>query len=199
MRLSKLTSAHVIALVALFVALAGSAGAAAVAFITGADVVDHSLSGRDVARHSLGGKTLQRGSVGTDAVRNGSLRAGDFDQSRLPGLTKKTVKAPPIAGYTDLDPLVGYRPRRGGDYLVITRFRVRNTGGSDEYLNCAYQANGQLFPTAGAQTTAGQATTAYAVTAVEIPSSNRIDFACLGGGATTYDISKIRMRVLTLW
>jgi hypothetical protein len=114
-------------------------------------------------------------------------------------LTKNTAFGADIANYNDLDPLVTYRTKRGGDFLVITRYRVANTGASNDFLNCAFRAKGHLYPTAGAQTNAGQSTTAFSVTVVEVPTASRIDFVCQGGGTTTYDISKIRLRVLTLW
>jgi hypothetical protein len=202
----KVTSAHGLALIALFVALGGSAGATGL--ITGEDVQNHSLTGLDIRNHSLGGKKLRsgsvgarplrRGSVGSSEVRNGALHARDFDSRDLPGLTRTTVNAPNITNYTDLDPIVSYTTKRGGDFLVLARFWVANTGASDEYLNCGFQANGVLFPTAGAQTTAGETTRAFSVTVVEVGSAKRIDFICDGGGATTYDISHIRLRVLNL-
>jgi hypothetical protein len=67
-----LSYANVVATLALFSALGGSAYAAL--RITGRDVVDGSLSGADVRDGSLGG---------TD-VRDGSLRARDFRTGDLP-------------------------------------------------------------------------------------------------------------------
>jgi hypothetical protein len=206
--LRKLTSAHAIALIALFVALGGSAGAAAVELITGDDIRDGSVRGRDVRNHSLRGKDLHRGSirarqlragsVRSAEVRNGALRARDFNRADLPGLTRKTVRAPNITNYSNFDPIVRYRTPRAGDFLVVTRFSVRNTGSADEYLNCAFVANGTQFPTAGASTAAGQTTKALSVTVVEVDASSRITFVCFGAGGTTYDIRNIRLRVFRL-
>lgn len=206
--LRKLTSAHALALIALFVALGGTAGANGLELITGKDVKNRSLTGRDIKNHSLGGKKLRtgsvgarplrRGSVGTAEVRNGTLRSRDFDRTDLPGLTRTTVTAPDITDYTDFDPIVSATTERAGDFIVLVRFTVTNTGAADESLNCGFQADGVVFPAAGAQTTAGATTTAYSVTVVEVASAAQIDFVCFGGGATSYDISQIRMRVLTL-
>jgi hypothetical protein len=190
------------------VALGGTAGADGLELITGSDVKNRSLTGRDIKNHSLGGKKLRtgsvgarplrRGSVGTAEVRNGTLRSRDFDRTDLPGLTRAAVTAPDITDYTDLEPIVSATTQLAGDFPVLVRFSVTNTGAADEYLNCGFQADGVFFPSAGAQTTAGETTTAYSVTAVEVASAAQIDFACMGGGATSYDISEIRMRVLTL-
>jgi hypothetical protein len=114
--LRKLTSAHAIALIALFVALGGTAGAAAVDLITGEDIRDGSVRGRDIRDRSLRGKDLGRGSikarqlrtgsVRSVEVRNGTLRARDFNRRDLPGLTRKTVRAPNITNYSNFDPIV---------------------------------------------------------------------------------------------
>jgi hypothetical protein len=206
--LRKLTSAHAIAMIALFVALGSTAGAAGVELITGADIRDGSIRGRDVRNHSLRGKDLHRGSirarqlragsVRSAEVRNGALRARDFNRADLPGLTRKTVRAPNITNYSDFDPIVRYRTPRAGDFLVVTRFSVTNTGSADEFLNCGYMANGNQFPTAGANTTAGQTTRAFSVNVVEVDASARITFVCAGSGATTYDIRNIRLRAFRL-
>jgi hypothetical protein len=206
--LRKLTSAHAIALVALFVALGSTAGAAAVELITGEDIRDGSITGRDVRNHSLRGKDLHRssikarqlrtGSVRSAEVRNGTLRARDFNRTDLPGLTKKTVRAANISNYSDFDPIVSYRTPRAGDFLVLARFSVTNTGPVDEFLNCAFVANGSQFPTAGANTTAGQTTRAISVTVVEVDTPSRITFVCAGSGGTTYDIRNIRLRAFRL-
>jgi hypothetical protein len=206
--LRKLTSAHAIALIALFVALGGTAGAAAVDLITGEDIRDGSVRGRDIRDHSLRGKDmrsgsigarqLRRGSVRSAEVRNGSLRARDFNRADLPGLTRKTVRAPNITTYSDFDPIVRYRTSRAGDFLVITRFSITNTGSADDSLNCGYMANGNQFPTAGASTTAGQTTRAFSVTVVEVDAAATITFVCAGAGTTTYDIRNIRLRAFRL-
>jgi hypothetical protein len=206
--LRKLTSAHAIALIALFVALGSTAGAAGVELITGDDIRDGSITGRDVRNHSLRGKDLHRssikarqlrtGSVRTADVRNGALRARDFNRADLPGLTRKTVRAPNITNYSDFDPIVRYRTPRAGDFLVVTRLSVRNTGSADEFLNCAYVANGSQFPTAGASTTAGETTRAFSVTVVEVNASSRVTLVCAGSGGTTYDIHNIRLRAFRL-
>jgi hypothetical protein len=203
--LRKLTSAHAIALIALFVALGGTAGAAAVDLITGENIRDGSVRGRDIRDHSIRGKDLRRGSikarqlrtgsVRSAEVRNGTLRARDFDRGDLPGLTRKTVRAPNITNYSNFDPIVSHRTGRAGDFLAVAAFSVTNTGSADEFLNCGFRANGNQYPTAGADTRAGQTTRAFSVTLVEIDSSARISFVCAGAGGTTYDLRNIRLRV----
>jgi hypothetical protein len=206
--LRTLTSAHAIALLALFVALGSTAGAAGLDLVTGHDVQDGSLTGADLHDRSVGGKKLRVGSVdatalgigavGTAEVGNGTLRARDFDLRRLPGVTRVTARHAPITNYTDFDPIASYRTKKAGDYIVFGLFSVTNTGSNNEYLNCGYQAAGNLFPAAGADTTAGQTTKAFPVTVVEVGKGGIIRLVCTGSGGTTYDLSNIRMRVLRL-
>jgi len=81
--LSRLTYANVIATLALFVALGGTAAAGAHVWVTGADVRDRSLSGADVANRSLSAKKLKLQTVTGALVRDGSLRPADFNASDL--------------------------------------------------------------------------------------------------------------------
>lgn len=55
--LSRPNPATILSLIALFVALGGSAYAAA--RITGANVKNNSLTGRDIRNHSIGGRDLR--------------------------------------------------------------------------------------------------------------------------------------------
>ena len=89
----KLTSPHVIAMLALFVALGGTAGAAGIELITGADIKNRSVTGLDVKRATLTGRHLQNGTVTGLDVRDGTLRSTDFalaDLARLVGAKGET-------------------------------------------------------------------------------------------------------------
>jgi hypothetical protein len=91
--LSRLSYANVMATLALFVALGGTAAAGAQAWVTGAAIRDGSITGADVQNRSLSGMKLARESVTGNIVRNrsitgfdirdGSLRAPDFDVNDL--------------------------------------------------------------------------------------------------------------------
>jgi hypothetical protein len=81
--LSRLTYANVIATLALFVALGGTAAAGAHVWITGANVRNGSITGTDVANRSLSAKKLKLQTVTGVQVRDGSLRASDFNQGDL--------------------------------------------------------------------------------------------------------------------
>jgi hypothetical protein len=83
---SRLTYANVIATLALFVALGGTAAAGAHVWITGANVRNGSLTGRDVANRSLSAKKLKLRTVTGALVRDGSLRTADFNQDDLKAL-----------------------------------------------------------------------------------------------------------------
>lgn len=69
---SRLTYPHVVATLALFVALGGSSYAAI------------SVTGKNVKNASLTGKDIKRSSLGTKQVRNGSLLGKDFKSGQLP-------------------------------------------------------------------------------------------------------------------
>lgn len=91
--ITRLTYANVMATLALFFALGGTAVAGATVLITGADIRDGSITGRDVSNRSLSGSDLGRESVTGNIVRNrsltgadirdGSVTMADFDQSAL--------------------------------------------------------------------------------------------------------------------
>jgi hypothetical protein len=72
-----------VAYLALFVALSGSAAAAA-PLVTGAGVKDASLTGADVRDSSLAGRDVRASSLTGSDVRDGTLRAKDFRKGELP-------------------------------------------------------------------------------------------------------------------
>lgn len=71
---SRLTFANVTSIVALFVALGGTAAAAVM--ITGKNVADGSLTGRDVKNSSLGSKKIKDGDLVAKDFKAGQLPAG---------------------------------------------------------------------------------------------------------------------------
>jgi hypothetical protein len=80
---ARISPATVIASLALFVSLTGTAVAAGV-IVTGANVVNGSLTGVDVRDGSLGPKDVKDNSLGTVDVRNGSLLPIDFKPGTIP-------------------------------------------------------------------------------------------------------------------
>lgn len=107
---ARLSGAYVMATLALFFALGGTAVVGASNWITGADIRDGSITGVDVKDRSLSGTKLARNSITGKLVRNrsltgadirdGSLRAGDFNQIALQQLRGPTGEpgAPGIPG-----------------------------------------------------------------------------------------------------
>jgi hypothetical protein len=87
----------VLAVLALFVALGGTATAASVTLITGREVKDGSLSGADLAdrsvgarklaRHSLSGNHVRLGSLTTREVKDGTLKLEDLSSTARAALT----------------------------------------------------------------------------------------------------------------
>jgi hypothetical protein len=81
----------VVALVALFAAIGGSASALVITgrsikdnSVGGADIRDGGVRGKEVRNRSLRGRDLATGSVTARQVRDGSLLAGDFAPGELP-------------------------------------------------------------------------------------------------------------------
>jgi hypothetical protein len=82
-RIPRITSSHLIAMLALFVALGGTAGAAGVKLITGSGIKNGSLTGVDIKRGSITGKQLRNGSITGLDIRDGTLRSTDFSAADL--------------------------------------------------------------------------------------------------------------------
>jgi hypothetical protein len=77
---SRLSYTNLMATVAIFIALGGSAYAAL--RITGRDVVNGSLTGRDIRTNSVTGRDVTR--LRTQDIENGSLLREDFASGQLP-------------------------------------------------------------------------------------------------------------------
>lgn len=101
MKLHRPSPAMVVAVIALVVALGGSAYAAAQltgrdirdGSLTGADLAPETITGREVARRSLPGSKLVAGSVGRDAVAGGAI-----EQRHLARRLAERLLAAPAAG-----------------------------------------------------------------------------------------------------
>ena len=78
--------AMAVALVALFVAMAGTSYAAV--RITGKEVANGSLTGADVRNGTLAGVEIKNGALASRDVKDGSLLAADFKSGQLPGGAK---------------------------------------------------------------------------------------------------------------
>ena len=75
--------ATVVAYLALFVALSGSAYAAAT--ISGADIRNNSVTGADIRQNSLTGDDVRQNSITGEDVRQSSITASDIRQSTVTG------------------------------------------------------------------------------------------------------------------
>jgi hypothetical protein len=219
-----LTGSNVIALIALFVALGGTAGAAGVKLITGAGVKDGSITGRDLKRNSV---------TGSD-IRDGSLHGADFSRATLATLlraqgaagaagvtgatgaagetgpqgpvgapaTLKSISstAADITNYQDGDAIVTAEADAPGYYLAIASGTVTNTGSSDEYLNCGFDVAGTVAGAAGFSTIAGDPTSGSSVTVAPTSSPNQtVKFVCFdSGGGNTFDLANLKMKLVKL-
>jgi hypothetical protein len=79
---TRVSYANVVATLALFVALGGSATAALL--ITGKQVKNGSLTGVDVKNSSLTGGDVKNDSIGNIDIKDGDLLASDFKPGQLP-------------------------------------------------------------------------------------------------------------------
>ena len=205
-----LSYANVIATLALFLALGGTAVAGTRMLLTGADVQDHSLTGADIKNGSVGAGALSRlaireltgatGARGATGPAGSAGAAGPKGADGAPGAAGTGVTTTQVAGddqtdYVDLTPIATYTLPASGDYVIFTNATVSNTGTSDEYLNCGYRFNGVLNGASGFSTTAGASTTGTSAGVVTADGPTTVEFLCQGGGSTTYDLSNVTMRV----
>lgn len=208
--LSHLSYANVIATLALFLALGGTAVAGTRLFVTGADVQDHSLTGIDLKKGSVGASVLSpgairaltgaRGATGAAGARGSDGAAGPVGPAGPQGPAGNGVTTTTVAGddqsdYVDLTPLATTTLTASGDYVIFTSLTVHNTGTSDEYLNCGYRVNGSLNGASGVETTAGNTSSGTSAGVVNADGPTTVEFLCQGNGATSYDISNVTMRV----
>ena len=224
-----LTSAHVLATIALFVGLAGTAGAGGITLITGSTIRDGSVGGIDVRNGSITGLDVRDGSlriedlarhdqsklIGRKGVRGAVGLKGDTGPAGAKGeigakgdtgpagapatLPSFDATAPDITNYQDLTPIVTATAPAAGYYLAIASGTVTNTGGSDDYLNCGFDVAGTIAGAAGFQTTAGNATSGSSVTVAPITAANQpVTFVCDGNGATTFDLSNLKLKLVQL-
>ncbi len=212
---TRLSYANVMATLALFIALGGTAVAGTRLIITGADVQDRSLTGADIADGSLGARALSRlaireltgprgprgaagdvGATGRDGATGAAGTQGQQGQQGAAGtgVTTATVTGTDQSSYADLTPLATYTLPASGDYVIFTQLTVLNTGASDEYLNCGYRVAGVINGASGVSTTAGATASGTSAGVVTADGPTTVEFLCQGGGATSYDISNVAMR-----
>ena len=110
-RRPRVTYANVVATLALFFALGGTAAGAKV-WVTGADIKDRSLTGADIADRSLSAKKLRLASISGLTVRDGSLLAADLDPA---GLAAMVGRAGPAGTKGDQGPKATPETRESSD------------------------------------------------------------------------------------
>ncbi len=169
-------------MIALFVALGGTAGAAGIKLITGADIRDESITGVDIRRGSVTGLNIRDGSLGVNdfsPVDLGQLVGPEGDTGPKGDTGATGPQGPPgapatlesvdstgvdISNYQDGDPIVTVNAPAAGYYIAIASGTVTNTGASDDYLNCGFDVSGAISGAAGYSTTAGNTSSGISVT-----------------------------------
>jgi hypothetical protein len=115
---NRLSPASVLALIALFVALTGTATAASTVLITGAQIRDGTIGVKDLsrkARHALRGPRGPQGETGIDGIPGPVGPAGGFDQSKIHYVSgPHRVFAPGEVGYVRAECPPGDRILGGG-------------------------------------------------------------------------------------
>lgn len=211
--LSHLSYANVIATLALFLALGGTAVAGTRMLLTGADIQDHSLTGVDLKNGSVGTSVFKksalralagpkgaRGATGSSGATGAAGPAGPAGAagSKGPagaGVATTTVAGADQANYVNDSPLASTTLSGSGDYVIFTNLTVANTGAVDEYLNCGYRFNGVLNGASGVSTTAGTTASGTSAGVITADGPTTVEFLCEGSGATTFDVSNVTMRV----
>jgi hypothetical protein len=205
--------ANVAAAIALVVAVGGPAVAGAQGLINGTTVQDESLTGADVQNHTLTGADIRAGSLGSGLFSQraqanlrgatgatgapGAPGAAGPQGPAGPGVTAETVRGDDAADYQDLTTLATTQLTRAGDYVLFADVTAHNTGAGDDNLNCGLFSDDQAFGGGGVSVAAG-ATGSFSTvgaTNVRAGTAKTVVLKCQGGGATTYDLSGITMRI----
>jgi hypothetical protein len=126
--------AMIVALIALFVALSGSATAALM--ITGANIKNGTVTGYDLKNGSVTGYDLKTDAVTGAKVKNGTLMASDFEAGQLPagvsGLEVVTGSPTTLfagqSGYAQAYCPGGKRAISGGGGASEDDVRISNVG-----------------------------------------------------------------------
>jgi hypothetical protein len=221
--LNRLTYANVVATLALFLALGGSAVAGAQVVFTGANVKNRSLTGVDIKKGSLGIQTLSpgarrqlrglrgiagpagpagpqgpagpKGDTGATGPQGpaGTQGAAGSQGSPGVGVTTQVVMGADVTNYADLTPLATASATAAGDYVIFASLTAHNTGAIDGGLDCGFRFNGNVTGAGGVWVAPGA--TASGTMANVVAGPGTVEFLCDGSDGTTFDISNITMRV----
>jgi hypothetical protein len=221
---SRVTYANVVATLALFFALGGTAAGAKV-WITGADIKDRSLTGADVADRSLSARKLRLASISGSTVLDGSLRAADFDPAELAamagpagpvgpagakgdqgpkgdpgdsGIVRLSAKGSDVTNYVDGAVLASKTVTADGGWLVWARLDVTNTSATDDSFNCGLFVNGQGFGGGGDWIPAGTTKLINTVGFGPADTGRPVELWCDGGGSATFDVAGVHMSLAKL-
>jgi hypothetical protein len=205
--------ANVAAAIALTVAIGGPAVAGAQGLINGNQVQDESLTGADVQNHTLTGADIRAASLGSrllspQALANLRGAIGVAGPQGEPGatgpqgpagagVTTDVATGEAATDYQDLTPLATFTLTRPGDYVLFANVTAHNTGVTDGNLNCGLFSDDQAFGGGGMDVAAGATSSFSTVGATNIlaGSPKTVVLECQGGGVTTYDLSKVAMRI----
>jgi hypothetical protein len=217
---ARLSYANVAATLALFLALSGTTVAGAQALITSRDVVDHSLTGVDIANHSLSGTDIKAGSLGSGAFSDAALanlrgadgadgatgpagpagKAGDPGPAGTqgppgPGIATTVVSGPDVSNYQDLTAIVSTTLSEAGDYVLFASLTAHNTGASDDNVNCGLFSDANEFGGGGFSVNASETGTGTMAGAISISAPTPVTLKCQGNSVTTFDLTKITLRI----
>jgi hypothetical protein len=201
---SRLTFANVTSVIALFIALGGSATAAIL--ITGKNVKNGSLTGADVKTNSLGTKQIMNGDLLAEDFKAGQFPAGAQGLQGPPGAngtngTNGTNGADGAAGPSDIylegimgSALTTTMPRTivasitvpPGSYMLGANLFV-TAGALDTRINCHLQAPGAgtLWDYQLMDLPASKAGSMSLASAATFTTNQGVELACNGSNAST--------------
>ena len=128
--------ATVISLIALFVALGGSAYALTV---TGRDVRNGSLTGRDIRRDSLTGTQIRESRLGRVARARVADRVGRRTVEQVTTQAFFAAQKAP-KGFTGDETLIGRMSLPAGSYILAAKVTASNTASSTLQAKCTLRA-----------------------------------------------------------
>jgi hypothetical protein len=211
----RLSYSSVVATLALFVAIGGTAAAgAAQSLLTGRQVKDDSLTGADIQNDSLTGADIRSGSLGSNVfssaarenLRGATGPAGPKGDTGAPGetgpqgpagagITATIVNGEDVANYQDLDPLATGQLPVAGDYVVFAKITAHNTSVNDDILECGLFIDGQAVGGGGVDVTAGTTASGNTVGATSVSAPTAVTLKCQRHGTGTFDLSHITLRI----
>jgi hypothetical protein len=186
--------------------------------LTGIDIANHSLTGTDIKPGSLGSGVFSDAALanlkGADGMAGADGAAGADGTAGAPGLAGTagsqgpagqgvatiTATGEDVSNYQNLAPLATATLSKPDDYVIFATIQAHNTGTADDNLGCAIFSGDNPVGGGDVSVAAGETGTNLQVGvlpagAPQTSTPQTVTLKCQSSGATTFDLSKITMRV----